>query len=95
MTEYLTFVTSLVVALKTLTLSLGGLITFFAFKAYRRTDSPALRALALGFGVVTLGAFLAGIADQIVGIEREAVLIIESTLTAVGFGVITYSLYVE
>lgn len=91
----LTNVTSLVVALKTVTLLLGGFITFFAHKAYRRTDSPALRALALGFGVVTLGAFLAGIADQILAINRTTVLIIESVLTVTGFGVITYSLYVE
>jgi hypothetical protein len=88
-----THVTSLVVALKTITLVLGGLITYFALRAYRRTDSPALRALAIGFGVVTLGAFLAGIADQVVGLDQTLVLVIESALTAVGFGVITYSLY--
>lgn len=88
-------VTALVVALKTVTLTLGGLITYFTYRAYRRTDSPALRALAVGFGIVTLGAFLAGIADQVLGVDRTTVLVIESTLTAVGFGVITYSVYVE
>jgi divalent metal cation (Fe/Co/Zn/Cd) transporter len=95
MTEHLTEVTTLVVALKTVTLVLGGLVTYFALKAYRRTDSPALRALAIGFGVVTLGAFLAGLADQIVGLDRTFVLVIESALAAVGFGIITYSLYVD
>ncbi|WP_132058796.1 DUF7521 family protein [Halorussus amylolyticus] len=88
-------ITTLVVALKTITLLLGGLITYFAFKAYRRTGSPALRALSLGFAVVTLGAFLAGIADQATGIDRSFVLVIESGLTALGFAVITYSLYVD
>ena len=95
MTEHLTEVTTLVVALKTVTLLLGGLVTFFSLRAYRRTGSPALRALTIGFAVVTLGAFLAGIADQIVGAEQTFVLVIESALTAVGFGVITYSLYVD
>ncbi|WP_137286042.1 DUF7521 family protein [Halorussus salinisoli] len=95
MNSDLASVTSLVIALKTITLTLGGLITFFAYKAYRRTDSLALRALAVGFGIVTLGAFLAGIADQVVGVNRTTVLVIESTLTAAGFGVITYSVYVE
>jgi divalent metal cation (Fe/Co/Zn/Cd) transporter len=95
MTEHLTEVTTLVVALKTVTLVLGGLVTYFALKAYRRTGSPALRALTIGFAIVTLGAFLAGIADQIVGVDRTLVLVIESALTAVGFGVITYSLYVD
>jgi O-antigen/teichoic acid export membrane protein len=88
-------ITTIVIALKTLTLALGGLITYFAFKAYRRTGSPALRALAIGFGVVTLGAFLAGVADQALNMSRDAVLIIESGLTAVGFAAIAYSLYAE
>jgi len=42
-----------------------------------------------------LGAFLAGIADQILAVDRTTVLLIESVLTVTGFGVITYSLYVE
>ena len=95
MTGELLTVTLLVVVLKTITLTLGGLTTFFAYKAYRRTGSPALGALALGFGVVTLGAFLAGLADQVVGADRTLVLVIESALTAAGFAVITYSMYVE
>ncbi|MFC4552914.1 MULTISPECIES: DUF7521 family protein [Halorussus] len=89
------YVTTLVVILKTITLLLGGLISYFTYKAYRRTGSRSLRALSVGFGVVTLGAFLAGVADQGLGIDRSAVLIIESALTATGFAVITYSLYVE
>ncbi|WP_158059427.1 DUF7521 family protein [Halorussus halophilus] len=88
-------ITTLVIVLKTTSLLLGGLITYFAFKAYRRTGSPALRALSIGFAVVTLGAFLAGIADQAIGLDRNLVLVIESALTAIGFAVITYSLYVD
>ncbi|RBI62196.1 hypothetical protein DMJ13_09955 [halophilic archaeon] len=91
----MTHATIIVIALKTLTLALGGLITYFAFKAYRRTGSPALRSLAIGFGVVTLGAFLAGVADQALNVNRDAVLVIESGLTAIGFAAIAYSLYAE
>ncbi|WP_440008294.1 DUF7521 family protein [Halomicrococcus sp. SG-WS-1] len=91
----MTHITTIVIALKTLTLALGGLITYFAFKAYRRTGSPALRSLAIGFGVVTLGAFLAGVADQALNMNRETVLVIESGLTAIGFAAIAYSLYAE
>jgi hypothetical protein len=87
--------TSAIAALKTLTLVLGGLITYFAFKAYRRTGAPALRALSVGFGVVTLGALTAGVLDQVVTAGRESALLAESALTAVGFAVIVYSLYVE
>jgi hypothetical protein len=88
-------VTPLVIVLKTLTLVLGGVITYFAFKAYRRTGSPALRSLAIGFGVVTLGAILAGLADQVFTVNRDFVLVIESALTVIGFAAIAYSLYAE
>lgn len=91
----MTDVTPIVVALKTLTLVLGGVITYLAFKAHRRTGSPALRSLAVGFGLVTLGALLAGAADQVLGLPTDAALVVESSLTAAGFGVIVYSLYVD
>ncbi len=86
---------SLVVALKTATLVLGGLITYFAASAYRRTGARPIGALAVGFGLVTLGALLAGAAQQAFGFDTDAVLIIESALSMAGFGVILYSLYAE
>jgi len=87
---------SAVVALKTLSLVMGGLITYFAYRAYRRTAAPALRALAVGFGVVTIGALLAGAVDLVPQLQNRSIaLLIDSALTTVGFGVILYSLYVE
>lgn len=86
-------VTSLVVAFKTLTLLLGGLITYYAFKAYRRTHAPALRAVTIGFTLVTVGALLAGAAHQAFGLNTDLVLVIESALTTAGFAIILYSLY--
>ena len=86
---------SLVVALKTITLALGGLITFFAFQAYRRTGAPSLRALTIGFGTVTLGSLVAGVFDQFLLLDAAYALLAESALTAVGFGIILYSLYAE
>jgi len=88
-------VTTAVIALKTLTLLLGGVITYLSLKAHRRTGSNALRALGVGFGFVTLGSLLAGVSDQIVNLGTGTVLFIESALTAVGFVVIVYSLYSE
>ncbi|MFC6723084.1 hypothetical protein ACFQE1_01490 [Halobium palmae] len=88
-------ITTAVIVLKTLTLVLGGSITFYAFKAYRRTTSPALRALALGFGAVTLGALFAGIIDQLLPLNPDFALVVESSFTTIGFGIILYSLYVE
>jgi hypothetical protein len=86
---------TLLVALKTVVLVVGGLVTYFAARAYRRTRARPIGALALGFGVVTLGALVSGVADQLLRVEMIWVLVVESGLTAAGFLVILYSLYVE
>jgi len=80
---------------KTGTLLLGGLITYFSLKAYRRTGAEALRALAIGFSLVTVGALLAGVGHQFTSLELAHSVVIESTLTFLGFAVIVYSLYVD
>ncbi|WP_049985907.1 DUF7521 family protein [Halobellus rufus] len=88
-------VTPVAVALKTLTLVLGGSITLYSFRAFRRTRSAALRALTIGFGVVTVGALFAGVVDQFSPLDPSVALVVESLFTTAGFGVILYSLYVE
>jgi hypothetical protein len=88
-------ITTAVIVLKTLTLLLGGSITFYALQAYRRTAASSLRALAFGFGTVTLGALLAGIVDQLLPLDPSLALVVESLFTTVGFGIILYSLYIE
>lgn len=85
--------TILIVILKTAALLLGGTITYLSFKAFRRSGSPALRSLTIGFGLVTLGALLAGVADQVIGLQTDVALVVESALTVVGFAVIVSSLY--
>jgi hypothetical protein len=84
-----------VIVFKTLSLVMGGLVTYFAFKAYRRTEARALGALALGFGFVTLGAILAGLVDQMLNVDQSWALVVESALATLGFGVILYSLYAD
>ena len=91
----MTEITTLIVGLKTVTLLLGGLITYFAYKAFRRTDARSLQYLALGFAIVTLGSMLGGIVDQLLSMPREIAITTESGLTVIGFAVIVYSLYVE
>lgn len=88
-------ITLAVVALKSLTLVLGGVITYYSYRAYRRTGAPALRALAIGFGIITVGALIAGAADQFLPLEPSISLVVESAFTAVGFAVIVYSLFVD
>jgi len=83
----------LIVASKTTTLLCGGFVASLAYRAYLRTGSPALRALAYGLAFVTLGAFVAGALHQFAGVTIETGVAVQSTFTAVGFLVLAYSLY--
>lgn len=87
--------TTLVVVAKAISLALGALVTYFAVRAYRRTGSPALRALAVGFALITIGALIAGVIDTALPLDRSTALVVESGFTATGFIVILYSLYVD
>ena len=85
----------IIIVAKTAILLLGGSITYYALRAYDRTGDPSLRALAVGFGVVTVGALIGGVSHQIIGTDLAVGIAINSLLTAAGFGVIVYSLYLE
>ena len=98
----MTHVSVAITVVKTLTVVFGALITYFAYTAYRRTEARELRALAVGFGVVTLGSVLGGATDlggavlELPGTQDVLVgVLVQSLLTLVGFAVITYSLYRE
>ncbi|WP_254271636.1 DUF7521 family protein [Haloarcula marina] len=89
-----------IVASKTLILIIGGLITYYSYQAYSRTGSPEHKWLTYGFGVVTLGAVIGGALDIVVGQLYGINLIytsvfVSSGLTAIGLGIILYSLYVR
>jgi O-antigen/teichoic acid export membrane protein len=84
--------TALLTATKSVTLLLGALITWLAYKAYRRTGSPAIRSLSVGFGLVTLGAVLGGVLHQS-GTRFALSQNVQSLFTAAGFVVLVYSLY--
>jgi hypothetical protein len=89
-----------IVVSKTLILILGGLITYYSYQAYKRTGTPQHRWLTYGFGVVTLGALIGGALDIVVSNYFGVDLIytsvfVSSGLTAVGLGIILYSLYVR
>lgn len=82
-----------VIAMNTVTLVCGGLVTMLAARAYRRTGSRPLGALALGLAFVTVGALIAGALHQILGVDFETGISVQSTFTAVGFAIMAYSLY--
>ncbi|ELY46926.1 DUF7521 family protein [Natronorubrum sulfidifaciens] len=84
----------LLAVVKTLILLVGSLITFFAYKAYRRTRQRALGLLAVGFGLVTLGLVLAGFLYELLEVSLMTGILLESLLMLVGFVIIARSLYV-
>ena len=85
-------VSTAVAVVKTLILIAGGVITYYAFRAYRRTDSRSLGLLALGFGVITLGTFLAGVVADVLDQPFAVGVLVESLLVLAGFLIIAYSL---
>lgn len=85
--------TVLIAVVKSITLLLGGSISYFAFKAYQRTRERSLLALAVGFGVITVGTFFAGIVDQILPMSGSVAIFVEGVFTAVGFAIVFSSLY--
>jgi len=68
---------------------------YIAFRAYRNTGTPSLRVLGIGFGVITFGVFLAGIAHQILSVSLEMGILINSILVAIGLAIVLYLLYLE
>jgi xanthine/uracil permease len=84
-----------IVAAKTVTLLLGGLITYLSYRAYRRTGARPLRALAVGFAIITTGAALGGAIDLLTSADVLTGILVNSVLTMVGFGFIVYSLYTD
>lgn len=90
----MTDIATVVVFAKAVVLPLGVGITFFAYRAYRRTGAAAMRSFALGFAVLTLGSVLGGGLDRLAGVGVDVGLLVNSVLTAVGFVILARSLYV-
>lgn len=83
------------IIVKSLILVMGGVITFFAYKAYRRTRHRSLGLLAAGFATVTLGALLGGVANELFGTTLAVGVIIEGVFVLLGFALIAASLRVR
>ena len=74
-----------------LILLFGGVVVYYAYRAYGRTKSQAMLLLGLGFAFVALGAILAGVLYN-TGTALGTVITLQSYSQAVGFFIIVYSL---
>ncbi|MXV61587.1 hypothetical protein GS429_05805 [Natronorubrum sp. JWXQ-INN-674] len=90
MNEY----TLLIAVTNTATLLTGGAVALLAYRAFRRTGSRALRAVAIGFGFIVAGSVGGAIAHLFAGNVALGVTI-QSACTAGGFAFLLYSLYAE
>lgn len=74
---------------------LGGVITYFSLKAYRRTGDRSLGLLTAGFAMIVLGAGLGGTAHEVIGTTLATGVVIEGVFAVIGFGLIAYSLRIS
>ena len=79
-------------AAQTLILVFGGVVVYYASRAYRRTKSQAMLLLAVGFACVAIGALMAGIIYNMNTADLSTPITVQAYSQAIGFLVIVYSL---
>ena len=75
-----------------LVLVAGGVVVYYAFRAYGRTKSQAMLLLAIGFACVALGAVIAGVMFNLDSGDLNTPITVQAYSQALGFIVIVYSL---
>jgi len=75
-----------------LILVFGGVVVFYATRAYGRTKSSAMLLLALGFACVAAGAVVAGVLYNLNTNDLSTPVTVQAYSQAVGFLVIVFSL---
>jgi len=77
---------------QTLILVFGGVVVYYATRAYRRTKSQAMLLLAIGFACVAVGAFAAGVIYNLNTGDLSTPITVQAYSQVIGFLVIVYSL---
>ena len=78
---------------KLVTVGLGLLITYQAYKGYRTYGSEPMLYVAIGFLFISVGAVIEGILFDVVGLSIFLAGTIQTAIVTVGMLVILYSLY--
>lgn len=81
------------VAAKLVTMSLGLLISYQAYRGYRRNDSTPMLHIAVGFLFISVGAIIQGLLFEFVGLDIFDAGAIQTALVAVGMLFVLYSIY--
>lgn len=88
-----TDIVATVILVKLVMLALTLVLTHLTFRAYQRTHRPELWALSIGFASMAVGILLGGGVYQFLGAELMIGLLVEAAFSALGLGMIVYSLY--
>jgi hypothetical protein len=75
-----------------LILIFGGVVVYYASRAYSKTKSQAMFLLALGFAFVAFGALAAGVMYNVGNVGLDTVVTVQAYSQALGFLIIVYSL---
>lgn len=78
---------------KLVTMALGFIIAFQAYRGYRRSNSQSMLYLAVGFAVISFGAIVEGILFDIVGLTFHNAGTVATAIVAIGMLTILYALY--
>jgi hypothetical protein len=78
---------------KLITVGLGVLITYQAYKGYRTHGSEPMLYVAIGFLFISIGAVIEGVLFEGVGLSIFLAGTIQTTIVAIGMLFILYSLY--
>ncbi|WP_336326535.1 DUF7521 family protein [Halovenus sp. HT40] len=78
---------------KLITVGLGVLITYQAYKGYRTYGSEPMLYVAIGFLFISVGAVIEGVLFDVVGLSIFLAGTIQTGVVALGMIVILYSLY--
>ncbi|WP_411964753.1 hypothetical protein [Haloferax sp. YSMS24] len=82
----------LVVA-KIVTMALGFLIAYQAYKGYTEYDSKPMLFVAIGFLFISFGAVIEGVLFEVVGLSLFQAGTIQTSIVALGMLSVLYSLY--
>ncbi|MFD1646824.1 DUF7521 family protein [Haloarchaeobius litoreus] len=80
---------------KLVTVGLGLLITYQAYKGYRTYGSEPMRYVAIGFLFISIGSVIEGILFDVFDLSIFLAGTIQTAIVAIGMLVILYSLYGE
>ncbi|AEN06707.1 hypothetical protein Halar_3082 [halophilic archaeon DL31] len=78
---------------KLITVGLGLLITYKAYKGYRTYGSEPMLYVAIGFFFISVGSVIEGVLFDVVGLSIFLSGTIQTGIVALGMLVILYSLY--